>query len=60
MNAKEASRQYLGKFFEDEKEKGVFQIVDVIKEPGYAFAHNGVINIKRKLSEIRLKPDLVP
>jgi len=58
MWANEISKQYLGSFFEDKTEKGLFQIVDVVKEEGYAFAHNGKINIKRKLSEIQLKPDL--
>ena len=30
----ELSAQYLGKFFEDDTEKGLFQVVDCIKEVG--------------------------
>jgi len=57
--ANEISKQYLGSFFEDENEKGVFQIIDVIANEGYVIANNGIINIKRKLSEIQLRPDLI-
>lgn len=48
----ELSKQYLGKFFEDKTEPGVFQILDVIKEPGYVYASNGSRMIKRALSAI--------
>jgi len=47
---------YLGKFFEDKIEKGLFQIVDV--QLDYCTAHNGKINIKRKFDEITLCPPL--
>ena len=49
------SSQYLGKFFEDDTEKGLFQIVDCIKEVGYVFASNGKKIIKRKISQINIK-----
>jgi len=50
----ELSNQYLGKFFEDSQERGVFQIIDCIKEPGYVFASNGVKTIKRQVSQIKV------
>ena len=51
----ELSTQYLGKFFEDDTEKGLFQVVDCIKEVGYVFASNGKKIIKRKISQIIIK-----
>ena len=54
----EISRQYLGGFFEDNKENGLFQVVDVIKEPGYLYASNGKLMIKRKLVEVEMKPPI--
>lgn len=50
----ELSKQYLGKFFEDKTEPGVFQILDVIKEPGYVYASNGSKMIKRAISKINV------
>lgn len=48
----ELSKLYLGKFFEDKAEPGVFQILDVIKEPGFVYASNGSKMIKREISAI--------
>jgi hypothetical protein len=50
----ELSKQYLGKFFEDKTEPGVFQVLDVIKEPGYVYASNGSKMIKRAISKINV------